>query len=249
VPTLATCHGVPDDDYARAARVFRLAGGPVVACGPGVAAALGEHGVQAVSTVVNGVAAAPPPAERSAVERDYDVPPGAALLLCVGRLAPQKNHALAVRALADLPGAHLVILGDGPLRAELGRLATRLHVEDRLRLAGVRPDARAVMAAADVVLLPSRWEGLPLVALEALLSGTPLVATAGRGVRELLRDDVDALLVPVDDAAALAAGVRRVLTEPGLAQRLGESGRAAAASYTEARMVRDYLDLYAGLVR
>lgn len=245
---LATLQGVPDEDYARAARLLRLAGLPVVACGPGVAAALAEHGLAARATIVNSVPAAPDPADRAVLAREWGLRDGQPLIVAVGRLARQKNHALAIKALAAVPDATLAIVGDGPLRARLDRLAEEAGVRERVVFSGVRSDARAVIGAADVLVLPSHWEGLPLVGLEALAAGTPLVATAVRGVRELVTDGESALLVPPDDAAALAHALQRVLGDRELADRLRENGRKIAAEHSEEAMVARYLELYEELV-
>lgn len=245
---LVTVHGVPDDDYAAAARVLRIAGLPAVACGPGVAAGLAERGYEVQTTIVNGVRPPPPPADARVLREEWGVAPDEPLIVSVGRLVPQKNQALAIRALARMPRGALAILGDGPLLADLRRQAEADGISERVVFAGVRSDAPAVMGAADVVVLPSRWEGLPLVGLEALAAGTPLVATGVRGVRELLTDEVDALLVPPDDPTALAAALRRVLEDAGLRQRLLAGGRHLTASYGVDAMVDGYLRLYERLV-
>lgn len=242
-PALASFHGVPEADYPAAVRVLRWAGLPVVACGPGVAAALAEHGLTPAATVVNGIAPPPPPASRAAVLAGWGLP-DRALVMSVGRLVEQKDHATAVDALALLADVSLVVVGEGPLRGDLQARAARLGVADRLVLAGARPDARSLLAAADAVLLPSRWEGHPLVALEALAAGVPLVATSARGIRELLVSGRDALLVPPGDAAALAAAVRLALEDHGLRVRLRAAGAALAARHTEAAMVDAFVDLY-----
>ncbi len=242
-PALVSVHGVPEDDYAAAARVLRIAGLPVVACGPGVARALGEHGVRVRATVVNGVAPAPPAADRAAVARELELPAEAPLLVAPGRLVEQKNHELALEALERVPGAALAILGEGPLRTGLEEHARRNGLAGRVALPGVRRDARAIMGAADAIVLPSRWEGLPLVALEALAAGRPIVATSVRGLRELLDDERTALLVP-EDAEALAAAIRRVLEHPDLARSLGDAGLQEAGRYSEDAMVDAYRRLY-----
>jgi glycosyltransferase involved in cell wall biosynthesis len=153
----------------------------------------------------------------------------------------QKNHELAIRAIAQVPGATLAIVGDGPLRPELERLAADLQAP--VIFTGVRKDARALMGAADVVVMPSRWEGLPLTALEALASGTPLVATSVRGLRELLTDGENALLVP-EDSEALASAIHRVLDDRELAARLSEAGRRVEGAGSDSELVAGFLAIY-----
>jgi glycosyltransferase involved in cell wall biosynthesis len=238
-PGLVSVHGVPEADWPGTVRLLRASGLPAVACGPGVAAALEQHGLSPLATVVNAVGPSPPPADRSALGFE----PGTRLLLAVGRLVEQKNHALAIAALPGVPNTTLAIAGDGPLRAELELLAAHTGVAERVRFLGMRPDARALMGAADAVVMPSRWEGLPLAALEALASGTPLVATDVRGLRELLDDGRNALLVP-EDPDVLASALRRVLTDPELARRLGEAGRQVEGAGSDEQLIARYLELY-----
>jgi glycosyltransferase involved in cell wall biosynthesis len=238
-PGLVSVHGVAEEDWPGTVRLLRASGLPAVACGPGVAAALEQHGLPPLTTVVNAVGPAPPAADRS----ELGLEPGTRLVLAVGRLAEQKNHALAIAALPQVPNATFAIAGEGPLRAELERLATETGVADRVRFLGIRTDARALMGAADVVVMPSRWEGLPLSALEALASGTPLVATDVRGLRELVVDGRDALLVP-EDPDALAAALRQVLDDPELARRLGDAGRQVEGAGSDEQLVARFLELY-----
>jgi len=249
VPGLVTFHGVSEGDFPAATRTLRAAGLPVVACGPGVAEGLAEQGLAAAATVVNGISSPPPPIDRRMIETQLALPPGGPLVVAAGRLVPQKNHALAIRAVRRVPGANLVILGDGPLQPELDREARAQDVGDRVRFAGNRQDARAIIGAADALVVSSIWEGLPLVVLEALAAGTPIAATAVRGVRELLSDGENALLVPSGDAAALGAALERLVTDAVLAERLAAEGRDRAAAYTEEAMVGRYVDLYDRFVR
>ena len=242
-PALVSLHGSPEEDWPGAARAVRLSGLDVVACGPGVASAVEAHGISVRATVSNAVGPPPPPADRAVLDREWNLD-GRPLVLAVGRLVEQKNHALAIRALEHVPGAKLVIVGEGPLRGQLEQLARREGVHDRVVLAGLRRDARALMAAADAIVMPSWWEGLPLTALEALASGTPLVATAVRGMRELLYDGEDALLVPPDDPTALGAALTRVLSDRDLATRLADGGRRVAADNSEEKMVAAYMRVY-----
>jgi glycosyltransferase involved in cell wall biosynthesis len=236
VPGIVSVHGVPDEDYAHAARALRVAGLRVVACGPGIAAGLAEAGLAVHATVPNGIAPAPAPADRASLGVD------GRLLVTVGRLTPAKNQVLAVRALAYVPDATLVVVGDGPERAALEAAAEPL--DGRVVFTGMRLDARAIAGAADVVVIPSASEGLPLAALEALAAGRPVVATAVRGLRDLLEDGRTALLVPPGDPEALAGAVRRLLDDPALARSLADAGLQRASGFTENAMVDAYLGLY-----
>ena len=238
-PGLVSVHGVPEEDWPAAVRALRLSRLPAVACGPGVASALAEHGLEPLATISNAVGPAPEPAAPLAQEP---------VVLAVGRLVEAKNHQLAIRALAELREAVLAIAGDGPLRNDLTAVAERAGVVERVRFLGERRDARALMGAADAIVLTSRAEGLPLVALEALASGTPLVATSVRGLRELLTDGVNALLVPPDDPHALAGALGRVLEDRDLAARLADAGRRVPGAGSEDEMVSGFLALYERLV-
>jgi glycosyltransferase involved in cell wall biosynthesis len=141
--------------------------------------------------------------------------------------------------------ATLVIVGEGPLRNELEDEARRAGVHDRVVFAGLRSDARALIGAADAIVVSSRSEGLPMVVLEALAAGTPVVATAVRGVREILEDEQNALLTPPDDPVRLAQAIQRVVSDERLAERLANTGRGLAGEHTEEAMVDAFLDLYA----
>ena len=170
------------------------------------------------------------------------------LIVAGGRLMPQKRHDLAIGAMVRLPDAALVIVGDGTLRPNLERQIEELGLSGRVRLMGARTDARAILGAADVVVQPSDWEGLPLVVLEAMSAARPVVATRVRGLRELIRDGVDGLLVPSGDADALATAIATILTDHNLACRLG--GAAAARfehEFSEAAMVSAYRSLWLSL--
>jgi glycosyltransferase involved in cell wall biosynthesis len=244
LPALVSVHGVPGEDYAAAARLLRLAGLPVVACGPGIAGPLEAAGLHVRETIVNGVPPPPPPADRAVVCGEWGLPPETPLVLSVGRLVPVKNPALAIEAVAAVPEAALVFVGEGPLLGELQEQARSAGVEDRVISAGLREDARALIGAADVVLLTSRGEGLPLVALEALAAGVPLVATDVQGVRELLTDGEDALLVPPENPEAVAAALRTALFDTTLRAKLREGASRTAGQYQESEMVERYLRLY-----
>ncbi|MCM0022206.1 MAG: glycosyltransferase [Tagaea sp.] len=148
----------------------------------------------------------------------------AKLILALGRLHPNKGFDVLIAAMADLPEAILWIAGDGPLKARLEAQAAPLG--GRVRFLGWREDAAALIEACDVLACPSRHEPLGNVVIEAWARAKPVVAAASQGPRALIRDADDGLLVPIDDAKALAAALRRVLDTPDLAASLALAGRA-----------------------
>lgn len=163
----------------------------------------------------------------------------------IGRLDRQKGYDVLVRALPDLPGATVVIVGAGEEQARLEALAAELGVSDRLELAGWSDDARSRLGTFDVFVLPSRFEGLPLVILEAMLAGLPVVATDVGSVSEAVIDRSTGLLVPSGDPAALARALESLLGDAVLRDELGARGRIRARElfYAEG-MAERYETLY-----
>lgn len=172
----------------------------------------------------------PPPAPVEPVALE----PGT--LVFVGRLTRQKALATALEAIARVPAARLLLVGDGPERASLEHRAAELGLDGRVTFLGSRPrdEALRLLAGADAALLSSDWENLPHSAVEALSVGTPVVSTAVGGVPEVVRDGVNGLLVPAGSPAALAAAVAEVLGNTDLRGRL-----AAAARPSVERLDRD----------
>jgi glycosyltransferase involved in cell wall biosynthesis len=163
------------------------------------------------------------------------VPDGVKLVLALGRLHRNKAFDVLIRALPHLPGVHAVIAGEGPERASLEALARAEGVADRLHLPGWRHDTGALLAGCDVLACPSRHEPLGNVVVEAFAAGRPVVAAAAAGPRELIRPGEDGLLVPVEDAPALATSLGLVLGTPAFAGRLAAAGRARfEAEFAEA---------------
>jgi glycosyltransferase involved in cell wall biosynthesis len=171
-----------------------------------------------------------------------DVPAAARVVLAVGRLTRQKGIDVAVRALPSLPDdTVLVVLGEGPERLGLERLARELAVERRVFLLGRVPDVAAWLRRAAVLVHPARWEGFGLAVLEAMLAGLPVVAARVSSLPELVVDGETGLLVAPDDPAALAAAVTRALDQP----RLGRAGRLRATrEFSVERMATRTLALY-----
>lgn len=173
-------------------------------------------------------------------------PPHAVFVVgAVGRLHHQKAFDVLIRAVAQLPGAHLVLVGDGPERNALERLAGDLGVRDRVAVTGWTDSAATWLHSFDVLAIPSRYEGLPLVLLEAMLSGCTVVATGVGSILDALRDGETGLLVPVDDAEALAVALRRLRDDPGLRLRLGTAAADRAQRlFTVGAMAQAYERLY-----
>ena len=169
----------------------------------------------------------------------------------VGRLHQQKGVDTLVKAVPLLPpAAHLTLVGDGPERGRLHRLATGIGVAERVHVTGFLPHAAVpgMLAAADVVVLPSRYEELGTALVEAMAAGRPVVASAVGGITELVRDGVDGLLVEPGDPTALAAAVSRLLRDRALAAGLGASARRRVASFDWTRLAARTLAVYDGVL-
>jgi phosphatidylinositol alpha-mannosyltransferase len=235
VPVVATFHAYADRSFALAAfapflkRVWRRLS-VRLAVSNAAAEFAGRHFQGTVRVVPNGLD----------VRQFQDAEParltGAPRLLFVGRLEPRKGFRFAVRAfgiLADeFPGAILVVAGDGPERRAVQELPPA--VSERVVMLGAvsQPDLPHYHAAVDVFLAPNTGgESFGIVLLEAMAAGLPVVASDIPGYREVVRHEVEGLLVPPRDPAALAAAVRRLLTDPDLAHRLGDAGRSRAERF------------------
>jgi glycosyltransferase involved in cell wall biosynthesis len=192
---------------------------------------------------------APLPAELTALSSRAPV------ALAVGRLHPNKGFDLLLEALATTRNINLLLAGDGPLRSQLERLATRLGITDRVWFLGWRDDVPALMARADLLVCPSLHEPLGNVVIEAWSAGLPVVATASDGPAALIMDGNTGILVPLPGKdggapAALGDAIKRVCADPALRAQLGEAGRRAyEAAFTEPIVVaryRSFFDRVAG---
>jgi len=188
---------------------------------------VGRAEVPAAVPVVDAPAAGVSPETPADLSLPGDPAPGRPLVLAAGRLAAQKGFGTLLEAAArwrDIrPEPLLAIAGDGPLEASLKSQASRLGLD--VRFPGHRDDIPALLAEAAVFVLPSTWEGQPLVLQEALRAGVPIVATRVGGTPVLTGEDA-ALLVPAGDAPRLADAVRAVLTDEVLTARLRKAAAA-----------------------
>jgi glycosyltransferase involved in cell wall biosynthesis len=168
-------------------------------------------------------------------------------LVTVGRLAAPKDAVTLVRALSALRGRSFeaVFVGDGPDRPAVEEEVRRLGLESVVELLGERDDVPELLATADVFVLSSHSEGLPLSILEAMATGLPVVASNVGGVSEVVVEGDTGLLVPPGDAQSLAAAIERLLEDPVLRRRLGEAGRIRVAEHFDLAAVHGaHLDLY-----
>jgi len=186
---------------------------------------------------------------REARRQSWGVPAGAFVIGMVARLAPVKNHAMALRALQRLEDdVHLVLIGGGPSRRALEELAAELRIEARVHFIGELLSSENLHQFFDLSVLCSHSEGFPNALIEALAAGCPVVATPVGGVPELISERQTGLLVPVDRPDALAAAVQELRQDAALRQRLSEAGPARARhKYHEKAVIVQLEALYQDL--
>jgi len=185
--------------------------------------------------ILHNAATALPPtaaAEQAQLRGRLGVGSDEAVILSIGRLSREKGHADLLKALARMrPGTRpwqLVLVGTGPEREPLGRLAGALGIEPRVRFAGFHADVRPFYAIADVFALPSHSEGSANVLLEAMMARVPIAATRAGGNPEIVLDEETGLLARIADPPSLASAIARLLEEPELVTRLTSAALARA---------------------
>lgn len=178
---------------------------------------------------------------------------GVARFICVGRLSPEKGHRGLIEAFASaharLPDAQLDLVGGGPMRAELELRVAELGLVDAIRFHGAlsERDTLAQIAAADVLVLPSFMEGLPLVVMEAMALGKPVITSGVAGIPELVQQDVNGIMVPPSHWQALGDAMVDLAVDPDRRRRLGAAAKAAVMDgFTIDQAVRPLLPLFKG---
>jgi glycogen synthase len=228
----------------------------------------GEHSAEAVLGITprlskllisdgaaeNRIHVIPPGVNPSLFEGPFEDPfsgVGRSRVLFVGRLAPQKgvDTLVAAAGLLKDPCAQVLLVGDGPERKALERETERLGVGDRLHFVGFVTHDRlpTAMAHADVLVLPSLYEELGTVLLEAMQAGLPIVASETGGIPDVIEDGVNGLLVPPGDPEALARGIDRILSDGDLARRLSEGAQERGKDYDWEVLAERVLRVYQGL--
>jgi glycosyltransferase involved in cell wall biosynthesis len=188
-----------------------------------------------------------PDGARAAIRRELGIGAEARVVVTIGRLVKEKNHALLLRAAAPLlrDDRRLILVGDGALRDDLRALVERLEGGRYVHLTGARRDVPALLAAADAFVFSSDSEGLPIGLIEAWAAGLPVVSTAVGGIAAAVRSGETGLLVPPGDEAALSAALRRVLEGDAAFEQMARRGRARALeTYSAERMADAYSSLY-----
>jgi len=183
--------------------------------------------------------------DRVVVRRSLGIAPEAVVVGTVGRLTEVKNQELLIRAFAQvkgqIPEAHLILVGDGPLAGELRDLAASLGVDESVHFAGYQPNSAPYLQAFDVFALTSRSEGMPQSVLEASACGIPVVASRVGGLPELIEHGRTGVLFDPGDQPGLESALMALLADPPRARELGAAGRAKVESlYDVGRMARDY---------
>ena len=262
-PVAFTEHGRWYPDFPRPKRIIanRVLLGPrdrVIGVGESVRQALiHNEGISArrVEVIYNGVnldaysVQPPSPNEIAEARRAMGVGESDFVIIQVARLDHLKDHVTAIetfnRVVAQCPGAKLVLVGEGPERAKIEEAVERLGLGSSVRMIGLRQDVPRLIRAADLFLLTSISEGIPLTLIEAMAARVPVVSTRVGGVVEVVEENRTGLLAPSGDAPALAEHVLRLASNPALRRELGERGRVrAAAMFSESRMVDQYERLY-----
>lgn len=204
-----------------------------------------------VAVVVNGLELRDRPVspeDRSRTRRELGIPvDDGPVVGFVGRLSTQKDPMMLLRAmakvLADVPGAHLAMAGWGPLESELRAAERELGLAGRIHWLGY-VNGESVLPAFDLFALPSRYEGMPYVLLEALAAGLPIVATEVGGARHAVQDGVNGFVRPVGDTAAFAQALSELLGDAGMRARFATASAASADGFSVDRMVQRTTNVY-----
>jgi len=208
-----------------------------------------------ISVIHTGIDAPPrmDPAAAAALRREWGVAPHTPLIVTAARLSYEKGVDTLIHAAAVLrqtyPQVRIVVVGEGPFRADLETLIRAHQLRDVVQLDGFHENVWPALAAADIVCMPSKSEGMPNALLEAMVIGKPIVATRAGGIPEAVESERSALLVQPEDPRDLAAALGRLVVNREFGQKLGEvAQRVVQARFSAKRAVADYALLYRRLL-
>jgi glycosyltransferase involved in cell wall biosynthesis len=194
--------------------------------------------------IYNGIPALARQHSLDGVRSRWNLPEQVPLLVNVGRLARQKNHTTLIESLKSIPEAHLMLIGEGELRADLEQQVAKLQLEQRVHFLGEMKseDVLDLLCIADVFVFPSLYEAMPMALVEAMGLGLPIVGGDIPAMREVLSDA--GILVPSENAAEIAIAVRKVLDSPDLANQMRQSSLQRSALFSVEKMVGSYEQLF-----
>jgi glycosyltransferase involved in cell wall biosynthesis len=213
--------------------------------------------LEKVKVILNGVEIPTPnqdaAATRVRIREEIGVGKDRPVVLSVGRLKMQKGHTYLLQAapkvLKDMPETHFVFAGDGPLRAELEQEVDRLGIRPAVHFLGIRSDVPDLLAAVDVFVLPSLWEGMSMAMLEAMAAGVPVVVTDVEGVDNVIQDQEQGLVVKSRNPKALAAALLRLLKDEGLREKLSAAAQEKIATdFSMEEMCQEYESVFMDLL-
>lgn len=218
------------EDYELAKRKMKLRNGGKVYYVPGVGVDLEKFGHATI--------------DKAEKRRELGIPEDAPLLLSVGELNANKNHETVIRAIADM-NAYYIIAGQGDLKLYLENLVDSLNLRNRVKLLGFRSDVKDLCAAADVFVFPSFREGLPMALMEAMASGTPIVASRIRGNVDLIEDGVNGFLCDPNDASGFAEKINLLSADAGLREKMGRTNQMMIRKFSTETVISEMENIYA----
>ena len=185
---------------------------------------------------------------------EWGIPHSEPLVGAIGRLVWQKGFEYLIQTVVEIlaaaPDARFLVVGEGPLRANLEALARGLNISHRIIFTGFRHDIREILSTIDILVIPSLLEGFPLITLEAMAMAKPIVATQLPGINEQISDGLEGILVPPKNPKALGTAVLSLLQDRQLASRLGAAARSKVEScFSVEKMVRETEKVYLSLLR
>jgi glycosyltransferase involved in cell wall biosynthesis len=188
------------------------------------------------------------PAAKARVRAELAIPDGHDVIAMIARMHPIKGHAsmlrIMARCVAARPQLTLILAGDGPERSACEAQVVALGLEQNVKFLGIRNDVPALLAAADVVVVPSQSEGLSLVAIEAGAAGRPVVCFDTGGLKDVVTDDVNGYLIPPGDEPAFAAALLELFNNPETRSRFGSNARVGVEHFSLQNHVMNLLACY-----